>query len=57
MKEYDIVRLNKQIQDVLEDSIGTILLVYEDNKSCEVEFVNDAGETINILTVKFNDLY
>ena len=56
MKEYDIVRINRQINNVPKGSIGTILIVYEGENDFEVEFVNDAGETLNVLTLGIKDL-
>lgn len=55
-KEYDIVVAKKQIENVPSGTIGTILIIYEDKKVYEVEFVDNEGGTINVLTVNENNI-
>lgn len=58
IKEYDIVKSLKSLNDkVLEGCKGTVLIVYPDFPSTfEVEFVDEINETLDVLTVKGNDI-
>jgi hypothetical protein len=58
IKEYDIVKsLIDLNQKVLKDCKGTVLIVHPDfPPAYEVEFVDNAFETIDVLTVKADDI-
>lgn len=49
MKELDIVRLTKELEGLAIGTKGTIVLEY-DGKCFEVEFFDDEGNTIDVLT-------
>ena len=49
MKELDIVKLLKEYENIHANTKGTIVLDY-DEKYCEVEFVDDDGNTIDVVT-------
>lgn len=55
-KEYDIVINKKVLVDVPKGTMGTVLICYEDSDYYEVEFTNEKGDTLNVLTVSGNDL-
>ena len=49
MKELDVVRLIKEFEGLTIGTKGTIVLEY-DGKFFEVEFFDDGGNTIDVLT-------
>ncbi len=49
MKELDIVKLLEDFSSVPAGTKGTIVLEY-DGKYFEVELVDDAGDTIDVIT-------
>ncbi len=49
MKELDVVRLTKEFEGLTIGTKGTIVLEY-DGKFFEVEFFDDDGNTIDVLT-------
>lgn len=49
MKELDVVRLTKEFEGLDIGTQGTIVLEY-DGKFFEVEFFDDDGNTIDVLT-------
>lgn len=49
MKELDVVRLTKEFEGLAIGTKGTIVLTY-DGKFFEVEFFDDDGDTIDVLT-------
>lgn len=49
MKELDIVRLIEDFSGISAGTKGTIVLEY-DGSHFEVEFVDDAGDTIDVVT-------
>ncbi|WP_368077623.1 DUF4926 domain-containing protein [Mucilaginibacter sp. L3T2-6] len=55
---YDIVQAKGDLSEkVLKGCTGTILIVYDkQSPDYEVEFVNDSSETVDILTVKNQDV-
>ena len=58
-KLYDVVKSKKEIsEDIPVDTIGTIVMIYNEFTpiAYEVEFINDEMETINVVTVKDEDL-
>jgi CO dehydrogenase/acetyl-CoA synthase delta subunit len=59
IKEYDIVKSTKDLNNkVLKGCEGTVLIVYDTpTLGYEVEFVNDANETLAVLTVYPDDIY
>lgn len=49
MKELDVVKLVEDFSGVSAGTKGTIVLEY-DRTQFEVEFVDDAGDTIDVVT-------
>lgn len=49
MKELDIVRLIENFENIPAGTVGTIVLEY-DGRCYEVEFFNDKGDTIDVVT-------
>ena len=56
--EYDIVRAKRNInKNVPKGSEGTILIIYPSTPAqYEVEFMDKEGNTMDVLTVKENDV-
>ena len=57
--EYDVVKAARAIDDIVpEGTTGAILMIFNDAKTreYEVEFVDDAGESLAVLTVPEGDL-
>lgn len=50
MKEFDVVKLKSDFENIPEGTEGAIVLDY-DEKYCEVEFVDNEGSTIDVVTV------
>ena len=50
MKELDVVKLTEDFKSLPVGTEGTIVLEY-DGKAFEVEFFDDDGDTIDVLTV------
>ena len=57
MKELDVVRLKSVFSDLPNGTTGTIVLEY-DGKCFEVEFFDENGDTIDVVTtpVEFLEL-
>ena len=57
MKELDVVRLKSEFSDLPTGTTGTIVLEY-DGKCFEVEFFDENGDTIDVVTtpVEFLEL-
>ncbi len=55
-KEYEVVIANKNMETVPKGARGTILMIFEDGKYYEVEFVDENGNTYNVLTVSADDI-
>lgn len=57
MKELDVVRLKRDFSDLTAGTTGTVVLEY-DGKSFEVEFFDENGNTIDVVTtpVEFLEL-
>lgn len=55
MEELDVVRLREDHEKIKRGTTGTIVLIYDD-KNCEVEFFDEAGDTIDVLTTPFKKL-
>ena len=49
MKELDVVRLKRDFSDLPTGTTGTIVLEY-DGKCFEVEFFDENGDTIDVVT-------
>ena len=49
MKELDVVKLIRDFADIPAGTIGTIVLEY-DGTHFEVEFVDEDGDTIDVIT-------
>ncbi len=56
--EYDVVRSTKMLSEKIpRGTLGTVLLVYSSLiTNYEVEFKNELGETLGILTVTGSDI-
>jgi len=55
MKELDVVKLIKEFQNLPAGTEGTIVLEY-DGKCFEVEFFDDNGDTLAVLTTPVENL-
>ena len=56
MEEFSIVRSNKALSDhIPKGTEGTVVMIYSEGEY-EVEFVDEKGETLGILTVKEEDI-
>lgn len=55
-KLYDVVIAKSDFEKVPKGTLGTILIIHEDKKHFEVEFVDKDGQTLNIITVKKSDI-
>jgi hypothetical protein len=55
---YDVVKASKDLNsEVLKDCIGTVVMIYADfPPAYEVEFVDDAHNTLDLLTVTIDDI-
>ena len=53
MKELDVVELLKNYENIPEGTEGTIVLDYDKN-TCEVEFYDGEGYTIDVVTIPKN---
>lgn len=55
-KEYDVVAANKKLSESVPIGVsGTVSMCYSDN-DYEVEFMDDNGETLDVLTVPGDSL-
>lgn len=55
MKELDVVKLRESYQDIPQSIRGIIVIGYN-SKECEVEFFDEEGYTIDVITVPQNKL-
>ncbi|MEX0730116.1 MAG: DUF4926 domain-containing protein [Aquisalimonadaceae bacterium] len=57
-REYDVVRAKRELESGIPlGSLGAVLMVFRvDPPEYEVEFVDDTGETLGVLTVEENNL-
>ena len=53
MKELDVVKLIKDYSTIQAGTIGTVVLEY-DGTHYEVEFFDEAGDTIDVVTTPAN---
>lgn len=58
IKEYDVVKAKKDLSDaVLKGCRGAVVMVYQEpTLGYEVEFVDNAGDTLDVLTVYPDDI-
>jgi hypothetical protein len=54
-EEYDVVKSKRQIDDIPKGTFGTIVMVYG-KKEYEVEFVDDDGESLAVVTLSQKDI-
>jgi hypothetical protein len=55
-KEYDVIVSKKALSEHVPTGCrGAVLMCYEDDEY-EVEFVDDQGESLDVLTVRGEDL-
>jgi hypothetical protein len=57
-KELDVITLTHDIQEhgLKKGSQGAIVHCYDDEQAFEVEFVNESGETLVLLTLEKTDI-
>jgi hypothetical protein len=53
---YDVVMAIQDLENVPQGSTGTVLMVFEDGVAYEVEFMDNEGNTLNIITVKDSEI-
>jgi hypothetical protein len=51
LKELEVVELTRELTTIPKGTQGTVVLVYPGGKQVEVEFVDQAGETIGVESV------
>ena len=58
LNEYDMVRLRRAIPEerLAQGAIGTIVMVYDDPPGFEVEFVDEHGRMLALVSLKADDL-
>jgi hypothetical protein len=58
LKEYDVVRAKRDLNPlILRGTKGAVMLILHENPNkYEVEFVDENGETLELLTVGDDDL-
>ena len=58
LQEYDVVRLRRPLPDrcVPVGTTGAVVTVYEGGRAYEVEFCDEKGGTIALLTLEEGDL-
>ncbi len=54
IKEYDVVKLLKDFEDLKSGIIGCVLIIYNDGINAEIEFVDSKGETLGIKTIQLD---
>ncbi len=54
--EYDIVITIRPLNNIPLGSRGTVLIVYEESDEYEVEFVDENGASMNVITVSGVDI-
>ena len=59
IQEYDVVKSSKKLSEAVpKGALGAVLIVYpSDPEEYEVEFVDEDGDTLAILTVKGSDIF
>ncbi len=58
IKEFDVVTVTRDIQayGLTKGSRGAVVHCYSDARGFEVEFIDDTGETANVLTLEKADI-
>jgi len=58
LQEYDVVRLRRPSPEhqLAEGAVGAIVLVFEDPRAYEVEFCDNDGVTLGLVTLNEDDL-
>jgi hypothetical protein len=60
LQEYDVVRLRRPLADgsvpVPVGTMGAVVMVYEGGRAYEVEFCDEKGATLALLTLEEGDL-
>ncbi|MCT4713477.1 DUF4926 domain-containing protein [Enterobacteriaceae bacterium H18W14] len=58
IKEYDVVKAKKDLTDtVLKGCRGAVVMIYQEpTLGYEVEFVDNEGDTLDVLTVYPDDV-
>lgn len=58
IKELDTVALDRDLAEygLAKGDLGTVVLVYEDGKAFEVEFMTLTGDTIGVATLEASDI-
>ena len=58
IKELDIVTLTRDIQEhgLVKGSRGAVVHCYSDAQGFEVEFIDEAGNAANVLTLERSDI-
>jgi hypothetical protein len=58
IKELDTVALDRDLVDygLRKGDLGTVVLVYEDGRAFEVEFMTLTGDTLAVVTLETGDI-
>jgi hypothetical protein len=56
LKELEVVELTRELTTIPKGTQGTVVLVYPGGRQVEVEFVDQAGETIGLESVPIDFL-
>jgi hypothetical protein len=48
LKELDVVELTRELATMPKGAQGTVVLVYPGDREVEVEFVDEAGDTLRV---------
>jgi hypothetical protein len=58
LQEYDVVRLRRPLpnHDLVEGSVGAVVMVFDNPLAYEVEFCDQDGVTLALLTLVEEDL-
>lgn len=58
IKEYDVVKARRDLSEsVLKGCVGAVVMIYhEPTLGYEVEFINDVGETLDVITAYPDDI-
>lgn len=58
IKELDVVTLTHDLDEhgLLKGTKGAVVHCYKDGQGFEIEFVNEAGETLALLTLERSDI-
>ena len=58
IEEYDVVRLRRPLPEhkLMAGAVGAVVMVYENPTAYEVEFCDEGGATLALLTLKEEDI-